>query len=119
MEIDFKDDVSSVLPFEVGLCLLRVLQEALHNSVKHSGVKRIEVQLAEKSNEVQLTVCDLGTGFDTEAAKQHGGLGLKSMRERVRLVNGTIEIRSKPMRGTTVCVRVPFKSERAVLRAAG
>ena len=119
MEIDFKDDVSSVLPFEVGLCLLRVLQEALHNSVKHSGVKRIEVQLAEKSNEVQLTVCDLGTGFDTEAAKQHGGLGLTSMQERVRLVNGTIEIRSKPMRGTTVCVRVPFKSERAVLRAAG
>jgi len=119
MDIDFKDDVSSVLPFEVGLCLFRVLQEALHNSTKHSGVKRIDVQLAENSNEVQLTVSDLGAGFDSEAAKQHGGLGLTSMRERVRLVGGTIEICSKPMGGTTVRVRVPFKSARAALRAAG
>ena len=119
MEIDFKDDVSSVLPFEVGLCLFRVLQEALHNSVKHSGVKRIEVQLAEHSNEVDLTVSDLGIGFDIEAAKQHRGLGLTSMQERVRLVNGTIQIQSKPMSGTTIRVRVPFKSEHAALRAAG
>jgi len=119
MDIDFKDDVSSVLPFEVGLCLFRVLQEALHNSTKHSGVKRIDVQLAENSNEVQLTVSDLGAGFDSEAAKQHGGLGLTSMRERVRLVGGTIEICSKPMGGTTVRVRVPFESARAALRAAG
>ena len=119
VEIDFKDDVSSVLPFEVGLCLFRVLQEALHNAVKHSGVKRIYVQLAEHAHEVQLTVIDLGAGFDIEAAKQHGGLGLTSMQERVRLVNGTIEIQSKPMGGTTVRVRVPFKSEYAALRAAG
>jgi PAS domain S-box-containing protein len=119
MEIDFRDDVSSLLPFEVGLCLFRVLQEALHNSVKHSGVKRIEVQLAEHANEVHLTVSDLGTGFDIEAAKQHGGLGLTSMQERVRLVNGTIEIQSKPLGGTTVRVRVPIKSEQAARRAAG
>jgi PAS domain S-box-containing protein len=119
MEIDFKDDVSSVLPFEVGLCLFRVLQEALHNSVKHSGVKRIEVQLAEHSNAVDLTVSDLGIGFDIERAKRHRGLGLTSMQERVRLVNGTIEIRSKPMGGTTIRVRVPFKSEHAAGRAAG
>ena len=119
MEIDFKDDVSSALPFEVGLCLFRVLQEALHNSVKHSGVKRIEVQLAEHSNEVHLTVSDLGTGFDIAAAKQHGGLGLTSMQERVRLLNGTIEIQSKPMGGTAVRVRVPLKSEHSALGAAG
>ena len=119
MEIDFKDDVSSSVPFEVGLCVFRVLQEALHNSVKHSGTNRIEVELAEHSNEVHLTVSDLGTGFDMEAAKQHGGLGLTSMQERVRLVKGTIEIHSKPMGGTTIRVRVPFKSEQAARRAAG
>jgi signal transduction histidine kinase len=119
MEIDFKDDVSSALPLEVGLCLFRVLQEALHNSVKHSGVKRIKVQLAEHSNEVHLTVSDLGAGFDIEAAKQHGGLGLTSMQERVRLLNGTIEIQSRPMGGTAVRVRVPFKSEHSALGAAG
>jgi signal transduction histidine kinase len=119
MEVDFKNDVSSTLSFEVGLCLFRVLQEALHNSVKHSGVKRNEVQLAEHSNEVHLTASDLGVGFDIEAVKQHGGLGLTSMQERVRLVNGTIEMQSKPMGGTTVRVRVPFKSKHAARRAAG
>jgi len=119
IEVLFKDDVSSVLPFEIGLCLFRVLQEALHNAAKHSGVKRIEVQLAEHSNEVHLTVSDLGMGFDIEAAKQYGGLGLTSMEERVRLVNGTIGIQSKPLGGTTVSVCVPFKSGQAARGAAG
>jgi PAS domain S-box-containing protein len=119
MEINFKNEVSSVLPFDVGLCLFRVLQEALHNSVKHSGVKRVDVQLREHANEVHLTVSDSGKGFDVEAAKQHGGLGLASMQERVRIVNGTIEIQSRPAAGTTIRVRVPFKLEGASRRAAG
>src|ERR1700752_2926192 len=108
MEIDFKNEVSSTLPFDVGLSLFRVVQEALHNAQKHSGVKRIEVQLREDSDEVHLTVRDFGKGFDIEAALQGKGLGLTSMRERVRLVNGTISIDSKPMGGTTIHMRVPL-----------
>jgi len=118
VEIHFKNEVHTALPFEVGLCLLRVLQEALHNSVKHSGVKRIEVELTEQSNEVRLIVCDLGRGFDTRE-KRGRGLGLTSMQERVRLVNGTIMIDSKPAGGTTIQIRVPFGSERAAERTAG
>jgi len=111
MEVDFRSDVSSPLPFEIGLPLFRVLQEALNNAVKHSGVKRVEVQVVEQSNEVHLLVRDSGNGFDIEAARQGSGLGLTSMQERVRLVNGTIAFESKPMAGTTIHVRVPFKSE--------
>jgi signal transduction histidine kinase len=111
MEIDFKGDVQSVLRPEVGLSLFRVLQEALHNTIKHSGVKRVEVQLVEHSNAVNLIVRDSGAGFDIEAARGGRGLGLTSMRERIRLVNGTIAIESKPMHGTTVHVRVPLESE--------
>jgi len=111
MEVDFRSDVSSPLPFEIGLSLFRVLQEALKNAVKHSGVKRVEVQVVEQSNEVHLLVRDSGNGFDIEAARQGSGLGLTSMQERVRLVNGTIAFESKPMAGTTIHVRVPFKSE--------
>jgi signal transduction histidine kinase len=110
MEIEFKSDVTSVLPLEVGVCMFRVLQEALHNAVKYSGTKRVEVQLAEHSHEVHLIVHDLGRGFDIEAARQSGGLGLTSMRERVRLMTGTISIESKPLGGTTIHVRVPFES---------
>jgi PAS domain S-box-containing protein len=119
MQIDFGSDVSGPLPFEIGLALFRVLQEALHNAVKHSGVKRVEVQVAEQSNEVHLLVRDSGSGFDMEAVKGGSGLGLLSMQERVRLVNGAISFESKPMGGTTIRVRVPFKSEHAARRAAG
>jgi len=116
MEIDFRSEVSTPLPFEIGLCLFRVLQEALHNSVKHSQVKRFEVQLKEQSNEVHLVVSDSGMGFDVEAAREGPGLGLTSMQERVRLMNGTIAIESAMMRGTTIQARIPFKSERTIDR---
>jgi signal transduction histidine kinase len=102
---------------EIGLTLLRVLQEALHNAVKHSGIKHIEVQVAEKPHEVLLAISDSGKGFDIETAMQGTGLGLTSMRERVRLVNGTITIDSEPNRGTRIRVRVPIHPESG--RAAG
>jgi PAS domain S-box-containing protein len=119
MEIEFKSDVASVLPLEVGVCLFRVLQEALHNAVKYSGAKRVEVQLAEHSNQVHLIVRDSGKGFDIEVARQGRGLGLTSMQERVRLLNGSVEIQSKLSAGTTIHVGVPFQSKERDQRAAG
>ena len=119
MEIDFKSDVSTKLPFDVGICLFRVLQESLHNAAKHSGVKHIDVQLQEAPNEIHLTVNDLGRGFDVDTALQGQGLGLTSMRERVRLFNGSIAIQSKPMGGTTIHVRIPLASAHRAQCAAG
>jgi len=119
IEVIFKNKISSVVPLDIGICLFRVLQEALHNAVKHSTVKRVEVEIAEKRNEVQLIVSDSGRGFRLESAKQGEGLGLTSMQERVRLVNGTIFIDSKPMCGTTIYVRIPLPSEQDGQQAAG
>jgi signal transduction histidine kinase len=119
IEIDCRTDVSSVVPLEIGFSLLRVLQEALHNALKYSGVGRVEVQLREYSGEIHLIVSDLGRGFDVQAAMQGEGLGLTSMCERIRMVNGTIAIESKPMRGTTIHVRVPFQSEHISQLAVG
>ena len=118
MQLNFRNDVSSVIPLEMGVSLFRVLQEALHNAVKHSGVRRTEVVLREDSGEIHLIVSDSGKGFDLDAALQGRGLGLTSMRERVRLVNGTILIESKAMGGTRIHVRVPFESDQAQ-KAAG
>ena len=117
IEIDFKSDVSSTLPPEIGLSLFRVLQEALHNAVKHSGVRRVEVQLRENWGEVHLVITDSGRGFDVEEAVQGTGMGLTSMRERVRLMNGTLTLDSKQMHGTSIHVRVPFRSDDASQRA--
>jgi len=112
VEIEFKNGDVPKLPQEISLCLLRVLQEAVHNAAKHGGGGRIAVQLEEKSGEIHLLVSDAGRGFDIGAAMQGRGLGLTSMQERVRLIGGTIVIESKPMGGTTIHVRVPLESKR-------
>jgi PAS domain S-box-containing protein len=108
IEVEFNSDVTSALPFETGLALFRILQEALHNIVKHSGAKQAEVQVVELANEVHLTIRDSGSGFDTEAAKRGEGLGLTSMKERLQSVNGQLSITSKPQLGTTVLARAPL-----------
>jgi PAS domain S-box-containing protein len=118
MEVDFRSEAPSPLPLEIGLSLFRVLQEALHNAVKHSRGKRVEIRVVESSNEVHLIVSDSGTGFDIEAARQSRGLGLTSMQERVRLVNGSISIKSKSMGGTTIHVRVPFRGAQDISEEA-
>jgi PAS domain S-box-containing protein len=119
MKVNFKSDIVGVLPLDVGRSLFRVLQEGLHNASKHSGVKHVEVQLREESGEVHLIVSDSGKGFDVEAVKQGKGLGLMSMQERVRLVNGLITIDSKPIGGTTIEVRVPLPPDQDSQRLAG
>lgn len=95
------------LPEEVSVCLFRVLQEALQNVVKYSGADHCEVGLCGTSGEVRLTVRDFGVGFDVDDSTKSQGLGLVSMRERVNLVKGEIAIKSRPMAGTEITVRVP------------
>ena len=108
IEVDFGcAEIQPGVPAETALCLFRVLQEALHNAVRHSGVRQFEVQLREEPDALQLTVHDSGSGFDPETAIDGGGLGLTSMRERLKLVGGELLIKSRPSRGTTIVARVP------------
>jgi PAS domain S-box-containing protein len=104
------DGVPQTLPDEASLCLFRVLQEAVHNAVKYSGVRDLEVSLTGGANEIELSVRDWGIGFDPETARHKHGLGLTSMRERLRLVNGQLSIESKPNHGTTILARVPLNA---------
>jgi PAS domain S-box-containing protein len=110
VEIDFQTyDLPSPVPPDSALCFFRILQESLNNSVKHSGVRHFEVRLWGTLDEIHLTVKDSGAGFDREAAKTTRGLGLISMEERVKLVNGTLTIESQLQRGTMIHARVPFR----------
>ena len=119
VEIDFRThDLPSPVPPDISLCLFRVLQEALHNAAKHSGAARFAVQLLGTPREIHLSVSDSGVGFELETAMKGPGLGLVSMQERVRLVNGTISIASKPG-GTLIDVRVPLISEIDSVREVG
>jgi signal transduction histidine kinase len=121
IEIDFRShDLPQPLPSpEISLSLFRVLQEALHNAAKHSGARYFEVRLWGRMGEIHLTVSDSGVGFDTQAAKEGRGLGLTSMQERLRLVNGELSIESQPSRGTTIHATVSLTSSNGSMRAAG
>jgi PAS domain S-box-containing protein len=110
VEIDFRsENVPKSLANDTSLCLFRVLQEALHNAVRHSRVRRFAVRLRGTRHGVDLTVRDEGIGFDVNAANRGMGLGLTSMKERLKLVDGELFIESQPTHGTTVLARAPVR----------
>jgi PAS domain S-box-containing protein len=101
-------DVPKGLSAQTSLCLFRVLQEALHNAVKYSGVDEFDVSFTCASGDIELRVYDAGVGFDPKETIKGHGLGLISMKERLKLVSGELWIDSEPGHGTTVLARVPL-----------
>jgi signal transduction histidine kinase len=83
----------------------------LQNAIKHSGGRDFAVEVHGNQDGIRLMVSDSGIGFDWRLAINRKGLGLISMRERLRLVNGELSIQSEPGRGTTILARVPFGLE--------
>jgi len=109
VKIEFQSkDIPESLPYEISLCLFRVMQEALQNSTKHSGSTHFQVSLTGGSDEVQLMVKDSGKGFDPQKALNAKGIGLASMKQRLKLVNGQLSIQTEPGHGTAIFARVPF-----------
>ena len=98
------------VPFqpEVALGLYRMAQEALANVVRHAGAGTVHLTLKVAAGVAHLTVTDDGAGFDPEAARQAGGMGLASMGERARLLGGHCRITSSPGTGTRIEVSVPL-----------
>ncbi|HTU14564.1 MAG TPA: sensor histidine kinase [Solirubrobacterales bacterium] len=97
-------DVSGLDP-DVQLVIYRVAQESLGNAIRHSRAHSIRVRLARRSDRVELSVIDDGSGFTF--AEATSGLGLGGMRERAILVGGDLQIESRPDHGTSVKLTVP------------
>jgi PAS domain S-box-containing protein len=105
IEVDlFASNTPWVVTAEKSLCLYRVAQEALKNAAKHSGGSMIKVELEVLHGFLQLKVSDNGKGFDVN--NYEPGLGLASMRERMRMVGGSLEIHSSRGAGTEIVTRV-------------
>jgi signal transduction histidine kinase len=109
-------DVPDAIPSDVSLCVYRVAQEALSNVVKHSEVKEARLELAGESGDLLLRVVDAGRGFEPSEAGR--GLGLLSMKERLRLVGGSLVVRSRSSQGTEISAQVPMQQDSAKPRAA-
>ena len=105
------DTLPAVIGKDAALCLFRVAQEALNNVARHAGARAASVTHRQMDGGLLLAVRDTGVGFDAESPGKRRSLGLASMRERVRLVNGTLDIESAPGRGTAVIAWVPAEGE--------
>ncbi len=105
-------DVPQPVSRGAALCLFRVAQEALRNVDRHARARAVEVRLQGLDGGLQLAVQDDGVGFDPAAVRERRSLGHASMRERVHLAGGELDIESAPGQGTTIVAWVPLGEER-------
>ena len=99
-------DVPARIPRAIATGLYRVAQEALRNIAKHASAKSTAITLSGESGLLRLTIIDDGIGFDADAQEGNPGLGMVSMQERVRLLDGVLTVQSEPGEGTRVEVSV-------------
>jgi signal transduction histidine kinase len=114
-------DVLPALPAAVQTCAFRVLQEAMANAARHARATSVHISLAVQSGALTACVEDDGVGFDPESTagataaaaptSQRGGLGLLGMAERVALVDGSLQLESRPGGGTRVRFTIPLPAE--------
>ncbi|MBH0207360.1 MAG: histidine kinase, partial [Nitrospira sp.] len=103
--------VPAVVSLDHATCLFRVMQESVQNVVKHAHATAVTVQLRGSSKGVGLSVTDDGNGFDLRDHRAlQRGLGLSSMEERLRQLQGYFQIRSQPDGGTKVCAWLPCEA---------
>jgi PAS domain S-box-containing protein len=112
-----QEALQDVLPVEIASCLYRVAQEALHNIQKHARASHIWLTVSGNPESVHLSIQDDGVGFASESGTSGHGLGIISMKERVRLVQGEFSIHSQPGQGTKVTVSVPLPGRRNEVHA--
>ena len=97
------------LPEDTEIMLYRLIKECLTNVIKHSKAENVLLTVQRSDGRLHLRVQDDGVGFDLEAARQRSGsFGLSGMSERVALLGGKIDIKSKRNEGTTIEIRIPI-----------
>ena len=110
-DIEIEDSISEMgerISSPVALCIYRIAQEALNNVIKHADAHTVQFAFDRIDDSLELKIDDDGRGFEPKLNGAESSLGLLSMRERARMLNGTLEIRSTPGSGTTIHLIVPL-----------
>jgi len=110
MAIDFNyvKEFDHTLSFDVSIAVFRIVQEGFNNIMKHSGGTRAELLVLDREHQLYLLLKDNGIGFIEASADSNAGFGLRSMKERAKLLNGNLEIHSTEGQGTTIEVTIPI-----------
>lgn len=108
IETQMKVGLNAELPTEVENGLYRIAQEVLNNSLKHAEANKVVVSLRAHDGQAELEITDNGKGFEYDAVKDHGGMGLNNIRERTESLGGNVSMISKPGAGTQIRLRVPL-----------
>ncbi len=90
------------------LILFRIIQEALHNVIKHAGATNLQVQLLYTNDAVEIKIIDNGKGFHVEKVIATDGLGLHNMMSRAALLKGKAYIKSRPGEGAAIIITIPY-----------
>jgi PAS domain S-box-containing protein len=112
--VDLQTHDIPVISYDAALCMFRVAQEALNNAVKHGKAPQVTIRLEAHERRLRLEVRDSGVGFET--AKSGQGLGMLTMRERLRLLGGELAVQSSPGEGTRVIGSLPLSADESPLR---
>ncbi|BAU26545.1 two-component system sensor histidine kinase DegS [Aneurinibacillus soli] len=99
------------LQSSIEVAVFRLIQESLNNTAKHANAKQVEVKLEFKPNKVLFMVADNGIGFEKQAKGERPQFGIMGMQERVKLLQGTMKIESKPGKGTILFFGIPLRIE--------
>ena len=111
IQVDFAhENVPHGISEDAALCIFRIAQEGLRNIKRHSGADRAEVRLEGLGDKLHLSVADPGRGFDVNKRSPQSGIGIRSMKERLRFLGGNLELHSRPMAGTRIDAWLPFKA---------
>lgn len=112
IRVDFRSEsLPSQVPKDIALCIYRIMQEGLRNIAKHAEASSVRLLLGMDNGAIHLSLEDQGKGFDPSTEKARSGLGLVSMQERVRLVNGEFKVTSQPGSGTQIEAIIPLSVE--------
>jgi signal transduction histidine kinase len=107
LKVAFHSSVPDDLPPQIATCLYRVIHEAVTNVVRHARATKLQVSMERRRNGVRSTITDNGIGIANEGARPHG-LGLRGMRDRLKGLQGELELQSSSETGTQLIVSIPL-----------
>ena len=111
LTIDFRyiRECEHTLDFEISIAVFRIAQEGLNNIIKHAAATHVDLHILDKEDEIYFILEDDGKGFNEMEMVNNSGSGLKNIKERVTLLDGSIQIQSAPGKGTSIEIHIPIQ----------